>query len=104
MKNEMIDRVSFEMQRYQLENHVNGTFFIQDGYTDAVVREGLTADDEPMDIVDDMNATAAILALREPTEEQLNAARDWSIKKYGIGVGNDEATACYQTMIDATLK
>jgi hypothetical protein len=39
---------------------------------------------------------------RIPTEAMLNAARDWSVKKYGIGVGNDGATGCWQAMYDAT--
>ena len=37
----------------------------------------------------------------EPTENQLNAARDWSIKKYGRGVGNDGAEGCYKAMLEA---
>jgi hypothetical protein len=37
----------------------------------------------------------------EPTEAMLNAARDWSVKKYGIGVGNDGATGCWQAMLTA---
>lgn len=48
-------------------------------------------------------ARAAIAALREPTEAMLNGARDWSVAKYGIGVGNEAATGCYQAMIDAAL-
>lgn len=38
----------------------------------------------------------------EPTEAMLNAARDWSVKKYGIGVGNDAAIGCYAAMLAAT--
>lgn len=49
----------------------------------------------------DRQARAAIRAMRVPTDVQLNAARDWSICKNGIGVGNDQATGCYQAMIDA---
>jgi len=36
-----------------------------------------------------------------PDETMLNAARDWSVKKYGIGVGNDGAIGCYGAMYDA---
>lgn len=36
-----------------------------------------------------------------PTEAMLNAARDWSVKKYGIGIGNDAAIGCWQAMIAA---
>jgi hypothetical protein len=38
---------------------------------------------------------------RVPTEAMLNAARDWSVKKYGIGIGNDAAIGCWQAMYDA---
>lgn len=38
---------------------------------------------------------------RNPTEAMLNAARDWSVKKYGIGIGNDAAIGCWQAMFDA---
>jgi hypothetical protein len=34
----------------------------------------------------------------EPTEAMLNAARDWSIKKYGMGIGNDAAIGCWKAM------
>lgn len=38
----------------------------------------------------------------EPTKEMLEAARDWSYKKYGKAIGNDDATGCYKAMIAAT--
>lgn len=38
---------------------------------------------------------------RIPTNAMLNAARDWSVKKYGIGIGNDAAIGCWQAMFDA---
>ena len=41
---------------------------------------------------------------REPTEAMLAGARDWSIAKNGQGVGNDQATGCWQAMLDAALK
>lgn len=37
-----------------------------------------------------------------PTEEMLNAARDWSVKKYGQGIGNDAAIGCWTAMLAAT--
>lgn len=37
----------------------------------------------------------------EPTEEMLNAARDWSDKKYGKPIGNDAAVGCFQAMLEA---
>lgn len=37
----------------------------------------------------------------EPTEIMLNAARDWSSKKYGIPVGNDGALGCWNAMLAA---
>jgi hypothetical protein len=107
---EMVDKVSFEMMRYQLEAHVNGTFFIQDGYTDAVVREGLTARDEPHDIVDDMNARAAIMAMREPSGPMKEAgAMTYGIHTPTIGslpltLIDGQPTKAYQAMIDEALR
>jgi hypothetical protein len=40
-------------------------------------------------------------AMRSPTEAMLNAARDWSVAKYGRGIGNDAAIGCWQAMWDA---
>jgi hypothetical protein len=34
-----------------------------------------------------------------PTEAMLNAARDWSLKKYGQGIGSDAAIGCWQAML-----
>lgn len=45
--------------------------------------------------------SALVAKPRNPTEEMLNAARDWSVKKYGIGIGNDAAIGCWQSMHDA---
>jgi hypothetical protein len=56
---EIIDAVSFESKRYDVEKCVDGTFMIVDGYRSAARREGLTAADEPQDIADDMNGKAA---------------------------------------------
>jgi len=43
----------------------------------------------------------AALVPVEPTEAMLNAARDWSLKKYGQAVGNDGARGCYAAMLAA---
>lgn len=48
-------------------------------------------------------AKIAIETIREPTEAMLNGARDWSLKVNGQGVGNKQATGCFQAMIDAAL-
>lgn len=40
-------------------------------------------------------------AMHSPTEAMLNAAHDWSIEKYGRGIGNDAAIGCWQAMLDA---
>ena len=42
-----------------------------------------------------------VLVPREPTKEMLEAARDWSLEKYGLGIGNDGATGCYRAMLAA---
>jgi hypothetical protein len=39
----------------------------------------------------------------QPTEAMLNAARDWSVEKYGRGIGNDAAIGCWQAMLSAAL-
>ncbi len=41
------------------------------------------------------------LAPADPTPDMLDAARDWSVKKYGIGVGNDGAEGCWRAMLAA---
>ena len=41
---------------------------------------------------------------REPTEAMLDAARDWSAKKYGQPIGNDAARGCWAAMLAATPK
>lgn len=47
-------------------------------------------------------AQAGQLAFPEqPTEAMLNAARDWSVKKYGQGIGNDAAIGCWKAMLAA---
>jgi hypothetical protein len=46
-------------------------------------------------------AGAAIDAMREPTQEMLDAAREWSAKRYGKPLENDEAIGCWQAMCAA---
>ena len=42
-----------------------------------------------------------VIIPREPTEEMLIAARDWSAKFVGYPIGNKAATGCWQAMFDA---
>ena len=104
--NEMIERVSFEMQRYCVEESVDGTFWIEDGYRNAIVRLGLTAHDEPQDVCDELNARAAIAAMREPTDAMVKQGEmaayeyradpaDWTLKL---------TKDAWRAMIDAALK
>ncbi len=44
-------------------------------------------------------ASAEAATPLEPTEAMLDAARDWSIKKYGRGIGNDAAIGCWKAML-----
>lgn len=37
----------------------------------------------------------------EPTDKMLEAARDWSIVKYGKAIGNNAANGCYKAMVEA---
>ena len=39
-----------------------------------------------------------------PTDKMLEAARDWSIKKYGKAIGNDAAIGCWTVMRCAALE
>lgn len=63
-------------------------------------------DDFAGDTVDRARSRArtVIEAMRVPSQAQLIAARDWSYAKYGKPIGNDAATGCWNTMIDAALK
>lgn len=38
---------------------------------------------------------------RKPSEAMLIAARDWSYQKYGKPIGKDDATGCWQAMMEA---
>lgn len=49
-------------------------------------------------------AKNAIHAMFDPTEEMLNAARDWSREKYGKPIGNEAAIECFHAMIEGALK
>jgi hypothetical protein len=90
---EMVDRVAFEMARYEVVEMVDGTFAIEDGYRNVLVRKGLTAADEPMDMAADMNARAAIKAMRSPTDVMAAAGRNTE----------DNAVGIWQDMIDSAL-
>jgi hypothetical protein len=39
------------------------------------------------------------VAPEEPTEAMHDAARDWSIKKYGAAIGIDASQGCYRAML-----
>lgn len=47
-----------------------------------------------------LRASGYEIVLKEPDEKMLNAARDWSVDKYGRGVGNDGAEGCYKAMLN----
>lgn len=47
-------------------------------------------------IPDDM-----VLVPKEPSKAMLIAARDWSYKKYGKPIGNDDAIGCWNAMLAA---
>lgn len=42
-----------------------------------------------------------LVPVDEITPEMDNAARDWSVSKYGRGIGNDAAHGCYSAMLEA---
>lgn len=71
--------------------------------SDEYGQDGWNVTSEQMRNLWRLRARAAIAAMREPSEAMLIGARDWSLKKYGIGVGNDGAIGCWQAMIDAGL-
>lgn len=43
-----------------------------------------------------------VLVPVEPTREMLEAARDWSYKKYDKPIGNDAAQGCWKAMLAAS--
>lgn len=49
-------------------------------------------------------AVAAIEALREPTEDMLIGAREWSRVFVGSPIGDKAARGCFQSMINEVLK
>lgn len=104
--NEFLRRVSKAMQTYSVERQTDGTFAIEDGYRCALVSTGLTAADEPSDICDEMNARAAIAAMREPTDAMIAAGFDdpnlgvvWT-----AAITPEDRIAIWRAMIDAASK
>lgn len=93
---EMVERVTYAMCTYQVEEHVNGTFWIQDRHG-KIVREGLTGANEPHDICDEMNARAAIEAIREPSIAMVQAGSHDDLD-------NDNLVLAWELMIDEALR
>lgn len=52
-------------------------------------------------VIKALRASGYEIVLKDPDENMLNAARDWSVDKYGRGVGNDGAEGCYKAMLNA---
>jgi hypothetical protein len=50
-----------------------------------------------------MEREARTAVPRDPTEAMLNAAYDWSYKKYGKPIGSDAASGCWAAMLAAAL-
>ncbi len=70
---------------------------------DSDVEQGHASPDTPQWGRYEVLFRAAIDTIREPSEAMLNAARDWSVGRYGRGVGNDDAIGCWHAMVDAIL-
>lgn len=49
-------------------------------------------------------AIGLLRGMREPDEDMLSAARDWSQEKYGKPIGNDAAEGCWRAMLEAAIK
>lgn len=49
-------------------------------------------------------ARRVLVELLVPTAAMLDAARDWSVAKYGKPIGNDAAIGCWQAMIAEAMK
>ena len=47
------------------------------------------------------SAERQLAKLRKPTQKMLDAARDWSLHKYGKAIGNEAAVGCWQVMLAA---
>lgn len=48
-------------------------------------------------------ARAAVEAMAAPTEAMHDAARDWSVRKYGNAIGLDASAGCFEAMLAAAL-
>jgi hypothetical protein len=52
------------------------------------------------DILNELAGRGLVIVPREATEGQLDAARDWSVAKYGMGIGRNAAEECWEAMIN----
>jgi hypothetical protein len=64
------------------------------------------ADAEADELIEELNkAGFSIVKIGNcPTVAMLEAARDWSIKKYGKPIGDDAAVGCWKAMSGAARK
>lgn len=60
-----------------------------------------TADADADAILAALSAAGYAVVPREPTEAMHDAARDWSMGKYGQGIGKDASDGCYLAMLAA---
>ena len=49
-----------------------------------------------------MEEAGYVVVPKEPTENMHNAARDWSLEKYGKPIGRDASDGCYYAMLAAS--
>lgn len=68
-----------------------------------LVREvGLLNEDSLADdIIAALSVAGMVVVPREPTEAMNNAARDWSLYKYGKAIGREASEQCYRVMLGA---
>lgn len=93
----MVERVAYAMNRFSLDNSASdGSWFIYDHELNETVRIGIDASEEPLDIVDRMNAVAVIKAMREPTTDMVDEG-----DIYADGPGY--SAKVWESMIDKSL-
>ena len=90
-----------EIQRLREENrHIRGA------YEDCRKEwsELLTHNAEQAAEIARLRADLATALSDEPTRAMLDAARDWSLKKYHQAIGDDAAAGCYRAMRAAAME
>ena len=97
------NRIAFVMNTFGVAPMTDGSISIENYKTCELVRRGLTADDEPMDIADDMNVCEVLKAVRDPSPEMIAAGKFW-LDSIWLDKTPFKPEDLFKVMIDAALK